>query len=63
MYDVRMKRHAERIIGTILSLSLAFASGCETNPYTGRSQLLMTSVSQEMQLGAQAYNQVKTIPK
>ncbi len=63
MYDVRMKRHAERIIGTILSLSLAFASGCETNPYTGRSQLLMTSVSQEMQLGAQAYNQVKNDPK
>lgn len=63
MYDVRMKRHAERIIGTILSLSLAFASGCETNPYTGRSQLLMTSVSQEMQLGAQAYSQVKNDPK
>jgi hypothetical protein len=36
MYDVRMKRHAERIIGTILAFSLAFASGCETNPYTGR---------------------------
>jgi predicted Zn-dependent protease len=63
MYDVRMKRHAERIIGTILAFSLAFASGCETNPYTGRSQLLMTSVSQEMQLGAQAYNQVKNDPK
>jgi metalloendopeptidase OMA1, mitochondrial len=38
-------------------------SGCETNPYTGRSQLLMTSVSQEMQLGAQAYQQVKNDPK
>lgn len=37
--------------------------GCETNPYTGRSQLLMTSVGQEMQMGAQAYNQVKTDPK
>ncbi len=36
--------------------------GCETNPYTGRSQLLMTSVSQEMQMGAQAYNQVKSDP-
>lgn len=63
MYDVRMRGDAERIIGTILSLSLAFASGCETNPYTGRSQLLMTSVSQEMQLGAQAYSQVKNDPK
>ena len=37
--------------------------GCETNPYTGRSQLLMTSVSQEMQMGAQAYDQVKSDPK
>lgn len=38
-------------------------AGCETNPYTGRSQLVMTSVSQEMQMGAQAYNQVKSDPK
>lgn len=37
--------------------------GCETNPYTGRKQLLMTSISQEMQMGAQAYNQVKSDPK
>ncbi len=38
-------------------------AGCETNPYTGRWQLLMTSVSQEMQMGTQAYNQIKTDPK
>jgi len=38
-------------------------AGCETNPYTGRSQLLMTSVAQEMDLGAQAYSQVKNDPK
>lgn len=44
-------------------LGLTVVSGCETNPYTGRSQLLMTSVSQEMQLGAQAYAQVKNDPK
>ncbi len=37
--------------------------GCETNPYTGRSQLLMTSVSQEIKMGAQAYDQVKSDPK
>lgn len=37
--------------------------GCETNPYTGRKQLLMTSISQEMQIGAQAYNQVRSDPK
>jgi metalloendopeptidase OMA1, mitochondrial len=42
---------------------LASASGCETNPYTGRSQFLMTSVSDEMQMGAQAYDQVKSDPK
>lgn len=44
-------------------VGLAAVSGCETNPYTGRSQLLMTSVSEEMQMGAQAYSQVKTDPK
>ncbi len=38
-------------------------AGCQTNPYTGRSQLLMTSVDQEMQMGAQAYDQIKTDPK
>ena len=49
----------------VLVMSMAFVSlvGCETNPYTGRSQLLMTSVSQEMQMGAQAYDQVKSDPK
>jgi predicted Zn-dependent protease len=38
-------------------------TGCETNPYTGRKQLLMTSVGQEVQMGAQAYNQIKSDPK
>ena len=37
--------------------------GCGTNPYTGRKQLLMTSIGQEIQMGAQAYNQVKSDPK
>jgi predicted Zn-dependent protease len=46
-----------------LSVTLVSLLGCETNPYTGRSQLLMTSVSQEMQMGAQAYDQVKSDPK
>jgi metalloendopeptidase OMA1, mitochondrial len=45
-----------------LSLPLGLLSGCETNPYTGRSQFLMTSVSDEMKMGAQAYDQVKTDP-
>ena len=45
------------------AIVLAALLGCETNPYTGRSQLLMTSVDQEMQMGAQAYGQVKNDPK
>jgi predicted Zn-dependent protease len=47
----------------VMSVALASLAGCETNPYTGRSQLLMSSVSQEMQMGAQAYSQVKNDPK
>ncbi|HSF67348.1 MAG TPA: M48 family metallopeptidase [Nitrospiraceae bacterium] len=49
----------------LMVISVAFTSlvGCETNPYTGRSQLLMTSVQEEMQMGAQAYDQVKSDPK
>ncbi len=47
----------------VAGLGLTVVSGCETNPYTGRSQLLMTSVSEEMQLGTQAYSQVKNDPK
>lgn len=50
------------ILGLIL-VWLVITSGCETNPYTGRSQLLMTSVAEEMQMGAQAYQQVKSDPK
>lgn len=42
---------------------LALSSGCETNPYTGRSQLLMTSVAEEMEMGSHAYDQVKSDPK
>lgn len=48
--------------GMLLGLLLAIG-GCETNPYTGRHQLLMTSVADEIQMGAQAYNQVKSDPK
>jgi metalloendopeptidase OMA1, mitochondrial len=47
---------------TVGVVALGMAS-CETNPYTGRQQLLMTSVAEEMSLGSQAYNQVKSDPK
>ncbi len=46
----------------LLALSLELM-GCETNPYTGRHQLLMTSVADEITLGTQAYSQVKSDPK
>jgi predicted Zn-dependent protease len=51
------------VLLVVAGLGLMVVSGCETNPYTGRSQLLMTSVSEEMKMGAQAYSQVKTDPK
>ena len=47
----------------VMAIGLAALAGCETNPYTGRSQLLMTSVSEEIQMGTQAYDQVKSDPK
>ncbi|MDZ4731958.1 MAG: M48 family metallopeptidase [Nitrospirota bacterium] len=51
------------VLLVVAGLGVTVITGCETNPYTGRSQLLMTSVSEEMQLGAQAYSQVKSDPK
>lgn len=47
----------------VLACMLALTTGCETNPYTGRSQLIMTSVSDDIQMGTQAYSQVKNDPK
>lgn len=52
------------LLGVVILLGLSLGlPGCETNPYTGRRQLLMTSVSDEMQMGAQAYSQIKSDPK
>jgi predicted Zn-dependent protease len=51
------------VLGSSLILVLVALLGCETNPYTGRHQLLMTSVAEEMNLGTQAYSQVKSDPK
>ena len=39
-------------------LACVFVSGCATAPYTGRSQFIMMSESEEMSLGAQASQQV-----
>jgi metalloendopeptidase OMA1, mitochondrial len=46
----------------IIVLSTLLMS-CATNPYTERLQLLLLSESYEMELGAQAYNQVLNDPK
>lgn len=60
---MNVPRYIRAITICCLLLSGIGLVGCETNPYTGRKQLLMTSISQEMQMGAQAYNQVKSDPK
>ena len=50
-------------MASLILMGCLGVAGCQTNPYTGRSQLLMTSVDQEMQMGAQAYDQIKSDPK
>lgn len=61
MRALRTRVQTMTLLGLLLPLALS--GGCETNPYTGRSQFLMTSVSEEMKMGAQAYDQVKSDPK
>src|SRR2546428_6804987 len=46
-----------------LAAGLLALTGCATNPYTERSQLLLVPESEEMRLGAQAYEQVLHNPK
>jgi len=53
---------AVTVAGLILMGGIGL-TGCQTNPYTGRSQLLITSVDEEMKMGAQAYDQIKGDPK
>ena len=57
------EKAARVVVAATMAVELSVLPGCETNPYTGRSQLLMTSVDQEVQMGAQAYAQVKSDPK
>lgn len=47
-----------RFLCFALLLGLCFASGCASAPYTGRSQFITMSESEEMQLGAAASKQV-----
>lgn len=45
---------------TLPGMGLAANTGCQTAPETGRKQLLLVPESQEMTLGAQAFEEVKT---
>jgi len=47
----------------IVSSAVLMLAGCATTPYTNRSQLMIVSEGEEMQLGAQAYHQVLTESK
>jgi predicted Zn-dependent protease len=49
--------------GTSIGLALAVVVACTENPYTHRSQLLLGSASQDIQMGAQAYAEVLHDPK
>lgn len=51
-----------RVTVALFAVELALAA-CETNPYTHRSQLLLGSASQDIQMGAQAYADVLHDPK
>ncbi len=39
-------------------LALVLAAGCTTNPHTGRDQFILLSEEEELQLGAQSYQEV-----
>jgi len=43
---------------SIALVIVAVVAGCSTNPYTGRSQLMLVSKAQEKELGADAYQEV-----
>src|SRR5439155_334524 len=47
-----------RLWRSALHAGVLTLAACATNPYTERSQLLLVPESEEMQLGAQAYEQV-----
>ena len=47
----------------IVALGSAVQSGCATNPYTDRSQLVLVTASHMNQVGAEQYQQVLSDPK
>ena len=57
-----MRRYPIFSICILSTLLLGFV-GCTSNPYTNRSQLLLSSEGQEMQMGEQAYAEILKDPK
>jgi len=56
-------RNGPLTLSLLLSSALFFNAGCSSNPYTDRSQFLMISESQEIQMGKESYAQVLGDPK
>ena len=49
----------KQIVAALILCSVAFLTGCMTVPETGRSQVLLTSVAEETQMGLEAFASVK----
>ena len=47
----------------VITISFVLLVGCQSNPYTDRSQLLLVPLAYENQMGQQAYQQVLNDPK
>ncbi|MGB0909770.1 MAG: M48 family metallopeptidase [Nitrospirales bacterium] len=59
-----MKYFATGLLWVCIGLSCTlFLFGCQTNPYTQRSQLLLVNSAQMQQMSANAYNEVLSDPK
>lgn len=54
--------HHMRIVCSVIMV-LGIATGCETVPYTDRSQLVVVPQSQASQMGEQAFQQILSDPK
>ncbi len=55
---MRRMWHRWIVRSTVLVLLLGLPAACQTAPITGRSQVMLVSEPEEIQMGAQAYQQV-----
>ncbi len=53
-----MKNIFRKAVLSLFCASMLYMIGCESVPYTGRSQLMLTTPQEEAQLGQQAWNEV-----